>query len=218
MVVLNLGESASWGTGITISTLFAVDLKWVWAIILRFATSYWFLIIEIGQSLVFDQRNWSMYNWNETNLLLNWDLALTIISILLWACRSITDSIHISGWELRNTTLNSEELLWKNYLDMSVESVGHQLKLSIGWNEGYCSVILKPAEFINHKCKLDNWSNDASPLQTWLSLKTWTDEHTGGTWRLPTQPTWICHVQLTQRAPELWNVRISPRRKERFSV
>ena len=27
IVVLNLGESASWGTGITISTLFAVDLK-----------------------------------------------------------------------------------------------------------------------------------------------------------------------------------------------
>ena len=207
MVVLNLGESASWGTGITISTLFAVDLKWGWAI-LRFATRNWFQTREIGQ----------LYNWNKTNLLLNWDLALTIISILLWACRSITDSIHISGWELRNTTLDLEDLLWKNYLDVCVESVGHQLKLSIGWNEGYCSVILKPAEFINHKCKLDNWSNDASPLQTWLSLKTWTDEHTGGTWRLPTQPTWICHVQLTQRAPELWNVRISPRRKERFPI
>lgn len=30
---------------------------------------------------------------------------------------------------------------------MGVESVGHQLKLSIRWNEGYCSVVLKPAEF-----------------------------------------------------------------------
>ena len=90
-----------------------------------------------------------MYNWNETNLLLNWDLALTIISILLWAWRSITDSIHISGWELRNAILNLKEMPLKDYLDMGVESVGHQLKLSIRWNEGYCSVILKPAEFIH---------------------------------------------------------------------
>src|SRR5437016_1202647 len=54
--VLNFGESASPGTGITISTLFAVDLR------------------------------------------LNWDLALTMYSTRLWACRSITDSIQINGF------------------------------------------------------------------------------------------------------------------------
>ena len=36
---------------------------------------------------------------------------------------------------------------------MGIESVGHQLKLPIRWNEGYCSIILKPAEHI----KCDNW-------------------------------------------------------------
>ena len=55
IVVLNLGESASFGTGIMISTLLAVDRR------------------------------------------LNWLLALTMISTLEWACRSITDSIQIRG-------------------------------------------------------------------------------------------------------------------------
>lgn len=55
MVVLNLGESASAGTGITISTLLAVERR------------------------------------------LNCDFALIIYSTREWACRSITDSIHISG-------------------------------------------------------------------------------------------------------------------------
>merc|ERR1719192_787635 len=56
IVVLNLGESASLGTGIMISTLLAVDLR------------------------------------------LNWDLALTMISTLEWAWRSMQDSIQIRGF------------------------------------------------------------------------------------------------------------------------
>ena len=34
------------------------------------------------------------------------------------------------------------------YLDMGIESVGHQFKLPIRWNEGYCSVVLESTKFI----------------------------------------------------------------------
>ena len=78
------------------------------------------------------------------NLLLNWDFALTMISILLWACRSITDSIQIRGW---GGSILQESFLILFYLDVGVEPVGHQFKLPIGGNEGYCPVILKPGLF-----------------------------------------------------------------------
>ena len=58
---------------------------------------------------------------------------------------------------------------------MGVESVGHQLKLSIRWNEGYCSVIFKPGKFIRLSVTIHTSLDEAFPMLTW------TDEHTGGT-------------------------------------
>ena len=113
-MVLNLGESASWGTGITISTLLAVDLKVNWWHSSQKANVHYLLVwsqpsLELGLRLDHDldpavrvplnhrldpdQRLGMKYFAREFfNLVLPWRGC--------WVCRTLVQTPHRGEWRI----------------------------------------------------------------------------------------------------------------------